>query len=187
MPKGNATTSVRLAEGMDKVGDDAAVLPASRALALAAIKFVTKIKTNSPLIKMPTRAGPRILLKPCLAIPNRETTPETKPTSINKSATSSTMTLAPERPPRTIKPMTMNAQTQLAFAAWCENALVCSVAGTGGGDNSFMPMIIDRGNGRLNSTKSIVGRWFHPRTAQTGLSMRSKNRISDDCRSFDGA
>ena len=84
---------------------------------------------------MPTMAGTRIPLRPCLETPNKATMPETKPTAMSKSASSTkigiifraTMCLSNIKSARTMR--LMMGQTQPSLAARCENDVVFGVVG----------------------------------------------------------
>ena len=84
---------------------------------------------------MPTIAGTRIPFLPCLETPNKATMPETKPTAMSKSATSTiigiifraTICLSNIKSAKTMRLMT--GQTQPSLAARCENDVVFGVVG----------------------------------------------------------
>ena len=84
---------------------------------------------------MPTIAGTRMPFLPCLETPNKATMPETKPTAMSKSATSTiigiifraTICLSNIKSAKTMRLMT--GQTQPSLAARCENDVVFGVVG----------------------------------------------------------
>ena len=96
---------------------EASMLVCCCALALAAMKFVTKMKSNKLLITMPTIAGARMPFLPCLEIPNKAMTPKIKPTTIIKSAIKSKTTGELTCLPNMRRRKTIMGHTQLNLAA----------------------------------------------------------------------
>lgn len=97
----------------------------STALNLAARKLATIKESNKPFIRMPTMAGLRMPLEPCLEMPNRAMIPDTKPTTTRQSAPDATIAIILRGTMWVdIKTMRMRivtrGQTQLTLAAVLE-------------------------------------------------------------------